>query len=592
MTLSPVLPKSAPFSAEDIDLLNRVVPRTTPMQRSWLAGFLAGLDASQPSAAAQVVAPPRPRTPLTILYATESGNTEALAFKAKKAAQKAGFDARAVDMGDADLDVLSQAKALIVYASTWGEGDPPQRAAEFYEKLMASGAPKLDGVPFAVLALGDTAYVNFCAIGRNIDARLEALGGVRAAARADLDLDFAKQAAAWTDSALLKLRPPEPVSATVVHVDFKGAAAPDDIEEPVHTADNPLEARIGALVDLNGTGSSRETWHVEVETDDAAFRYAPGDAIGVVPENDPELVSRLLDTVGLGGDLGLRAELIQKFDVTTLSRPLVDSYAKLTGRDDVANLGAAEAFSVFAADRQLIDLFESHPEKLTPEQLKSLLRPLPGRLYSVASSPAAHPGEAHLLVGAVKWSSHGKQRKGVASSYLGDRRKPGDAIRVYVKPNRHFRLPEDGARPIVMIGAGTGVAPYRAFVEERAETGARGRSWLFFGERNYTFDFLYQLEWQDHAASGALSRIDVAFSRDQPEKIYVQHRLWERRAELLRWIGDGAHLYVCGDEKGMAKDVDATLVRILAEPVRGDEEAGRARLAALRKENRYQRDVY
>ncbi len=592
MTAVPVLPKGAPFSAEDIELLNRFVPRTTPMQRSWLAGFLAGLDAAHPGAAAQPAAVARPKTPLTILYATESGNTEGLALKTRKLAQKQGFDARVFDMGEADLSVLAQAKSLIVYASTWGEGDPPQRAIEFYNALMGDGAPKLDGVQFAVLALGDTAYVNFCAIGRTIDARLEALGGVRVAARADLDLDFSKQAAAWTEQVLGKLMPPEPASGTVVHVDFKGASSLDDADEPLYTADNPLDAEIGELVDLNGTGSTRETWHVELAAQAPGFTYKPGDAIGIVPENDPDLVAKLLDAVGQGSNSELHAELVRGRDVTTLSRPLVEAYAKLTGRYDVSSLAVAEAFSAFAKDRQLVDLFEAYPEKLTPEQLKSLLRPLPGRLYSVASSLAAHPGEAHLLVGAVRWSSYGKTRKGVTSTYLGERRKVGDTTKLYVRPNRHFRLPEDPARPIVMIGAGTGIAPYRAFVEERTEAGAKGPSWLFFGERNYTFDFLYQLEWQDHLASGALSRIDVAFSRDQPEKVYVQHKLWERRAELLKWIGDGAHVYVCGDEKGMARDVDAMLARILAEPAKGDEEAGRAKLAELRRENRYQRDVY
>jgi sulfite reductase (NADPH) flavoprotein alpha-component len=278
--------------------------------------------------------------------------------------------------------------------------------------------------------------------------------------------------------------------------------------------------------------------------------------------------------------------------VTTLSRSAVENYAKLTGRSDVKALLEGEAYTRFAADRQLIDLFETYPEKLAAEQLVGLLRPLPGRLYSVASSLKAHPGEAHLLVGAVRWTSHGKTRKGVSSTYLGERRKVGSTARIYVKPNRHYRLPADGHTPIIMIGAGTGVAPYRAFVEERVATGAKGKSWLFFGERNFTNDFLYQLEWQDYLASGDLTKIDVAFSRDQPEKIYVQHRLWERRAEVRDWLEEGAHIYVCGDEKGMAKDVDATLVKILAEAAKGDEDAGRAKLKELTKAGRYQRDVY
>jgi sulfite reductase (NADPH) flavoprotein alpha-component len=593
VTAQPLLPKNAPFTPEDIDALNSVVARTTPQQRAWLAGFFAGFEAAQSGAQALPAVAAKPRQALTVLYASESGNAEALAMRTKKMAQKHGLDARIVDFADADLGVLTKAKNLMVFASTWGEGDPPSRAVDFYNALMGVEAPRLEGVRFAVLALGDTAYAQFCATGKAIDERLAALGATRAFERVDLDLDYSKQAAEWTDKALVELAPADAAgTATVVHVDFKGSALLPDDEEPQFTAENPLTGEISALVNLNGTGSTRETWHVEIAAEARGFSYLPGDAIGVVPENDPDLALQLAEVAGLGADGSVVQNLRERYDITTLSRSLVEAYAKLTLRTDVAQLAEPKAFAAFAEDRQLIDLFETHAEKLSPEQLFSLLRPLPGRLYSVASSPKAHPGEAHLLVGAVRWDSHGHKRGGVASTYFADRRRVGDAVRVYVKPNRHFRLPEDGNRPIVMIGAGTGVAPYRAFIEERIETGAAGKSWLVFGERNYTNDFLYQLEWQEHLEAGALSRIDVAFSRDQPEKIYVQQRLWEARADLLKWVDDGAHIYVCGDEKGMARDVDTTLARILADAARGDDEAGRAKLKELTKAGRYQRDVY
>lgn len=592
MTATPLLPKNAPFSPDDIEALNKVVSRSTPQQRSWLAGFFAGFEAAQ-GGAAMPAAAAKPRAPLTILYASESGNCESLALKAKKTAQKHGLDAKVFDMADADMALLAKSKNILVFAATWGEGDPPARAVDFYTALMSDAAPRLDDARFAVLALGDTAYVQFCAVGKAIDARLEALGAKRAADRVDLDLDFAKQAVAWTDGALAKLAPADaPASGTVVHVDFTGGGGhADEDDEPAFTAESPLEAEISALTNLNGTGSSRETWHVELAFDDPRFQYQPGDAIGVLPENNPELVDQLLRATGLASDASLLLKIQKGYDVTTLSRAAVDNYAKLTGRADVKALLEGDAFAKFSADRQLVDLFEAYSEKLTAEQLLSQLRPLPGRLYSVASSIKAHPGEAHLTIGAVRWASHGKKRGGVASTYFADRRKVGSTARIYVKPNKHYRLPADGNTPIIMIGAGTGIAPYRGFIEERAELGATGKSWLFFGERNFTNDFLYQLDWQDHKASGALTNIDVAFSRDQPEKIYVQHRLWERRDELLSWIADGAHIYVCGDEKGMAKDVDATLVKILGGP-NVDEEAGRAKLKELTKANRYQRDVY
>jgi sulfite reductase (NADPH) flavoprotein alpha-component len=593
VTATPLLPRNAPFLPEDIDMLNKVVARTTPQQRSWLAGFFAGFEAAQGGGLAQAAPATKPRAPLTILYASESGNSEALATKAKKAAQKHGLDAKVFDMADVDMAVLAKAKNIVVFAATWGEGDPPSRAVDFYQALMSDAAPRIDGVRFAVLALGDTAYTQFCAIGRAIDARLEELGGVRTFDRVDLDLDYAKQAADWTENALAKLAPKDDqASGTVVHVDFGGAVPQADDDEPKYTAEHPLEAEISALVNLNGTGSTRETWHAEFTLDDPAFTYQPGDAVGIYPENDPAIVDELLQTVGLGSEAALLLKLQKSFDVTTLSRSFVENYAKLTGRADVKSLLEGEAYPKFASDRQLVDFFVAYPEKLTAGQLTGLLRPLPGRLYSVASSLKAHPGEAHLLVGAVRWESHGRVRKGVSSTFFGERRKVGQTARLYVKPNRHYRLPPDGHTPIIMVGAGTGVAPYRAFIEERVADGAKGKSWLFFGERNFTNDFLYQLEWQEYLESGDLTRIDVAFSRDQPEKIYVQHRLWERRADINAWLQEGAHFYVCGDEKGMAKDVDTMLAKILAEPLKGDEDAGRAKLKELMKAGRYQRDVY
>ncbi len=582
--MNALLPKTAPFSTDEIDALNRLVGRASPLQRSWLSGFLAGVD-SVHGAAPQAAAPPRAKVTLTILYGSETGNSEALALKARKAAQKLGFDARVLDMADASLDKLAKVKNLIVIAATWGEGDPPQRAADFTKALLADTAPRLEGVRFALLALGDTAYVNFCATGRIIDARLAALGATRIADRVELDLDFAKKAAAWTDATLATLAPAQDTtslpSTTVVHVDFKAGTHVEDHDEPTFDAENPLAAEITEIVDLNGTGSTAETWHVELATDAQGWSYAPGDAIGVIPGNDPDLVAALLELTGLSGDTALQSKLLTERDVTTLTRPVVEAYAKLTGRSDVAALAAVDRFAPYAADRQIIDLLAEHRERLTAEQLVGLLRPLPPRLYSVASGLSAHPGETHLLVSAVRWQSHDRARKGVASTWLAGK-KSGDTVKLYVKPNRRFHLPTDSARPIIMIGAGSGIAPYRAFIEERAATGAKGRSWLVFGARNYTTDFLYQLEWQEHLASGALSRIDVAFSRDQPEKIYVQDRLAARADELKGWVGDGATIYVCGDEKAMARDVDKALATSLGEQGLDD----------LRRANRYLRDVY
>jgi sulfite reductase (NADPH) flavoprotein alpha-component len=592
MSQQALIPSSAPFSGEEIAALNALVGRANPEQRAWLSGFLAGLAAQAPAPAVQPAAAARTRVPLLILYASESGNAEGLAFAARKLAPKLGFEPRVLDMADAKLSSLAAARHLLVYASTWGEGDPPQRAAEFYGALMGAEAPRLEGLRFAVLALGDSAYADFCATGRRIDARLAELGAIRSAERVDLDLDFQTAASTWTGGALEGLKPAErAASATVVRVDFQhGQEAHAETVLPF-TAEHPLEAEIIERINLSGTGSTRETWHVELATEAAGFSYQPGDGIGVVAQNDPELVAALIDAAGCAGEPALVDHLREKADITTLSRRLAQGYAALTGRRDVAELAAdAQAFAAFAADRQAIDLITAFPERLTAEQLKGLLRPLPPRIYSAASSPAAHEGATHLLVGAVRWSAHGRERRGVASTYIADRRQVGDRLKVYVKPNRHFRLPADATRPILMIAAGTGIAPYRAFLAERAATGAKGASWLLFGERNFSHDFLYQLEWQEHLAAGALTRLDVAFSRDQPEKIYVQHRLWQQREDVRSWIGDGAHVYVCGGEP-MAREVDAMLARILGGS-RRDPAAGRAAVQGLAKAGRYQRDVY
>ena len=593
----PLLPKTAPFAEDQITALNRVMAETSAEQRIWLSGFLAGYQAAMGPAVAPAIpaAAPSLKVPLTILFATESGNSETLALQAKKEAGKLGFAATMLDFAEADLPALAKAKNLVVIASTWGEGDPPERAADFYEALMADPAPRLDGVRFGVLALGDAAYVNFCEVGKKIDARLEALGAERVAPRVDCDVDFERPAATWIKGALEEIRKQAPEEqhsgGAVIHVDF---AHGEGLSADISTYDkaNPFEAEITEWVNLNGSRSAKETIHVEVSLEGSGILYEPGDALGILPLNDEHLAEEILAAVGLQGDDTLRHALIERHDVTTLTRPLVSAYAALTGDSGLKGLLESDALTRFAEGRQVVDLFEAFPHRLTGEQLAGLLRPLPPRLYSIASSQKATPDEAHVLISAVRYNSHGRDRKGVASTFVADRRKRGDRLKVYVKPNKHFRLPADPDTPVIMVGPGTGIAPFRAFLQEREAVGAKGRNWLFFGDRTYTHDFLYQLEWQDMVKSGTLSRIDVAFSRDQPEKVYVQDRMWERRADLYAWLQDGAHFYVCGDEKAMAKDVQAMLLRIVAEQGDKRPEAAEAYLSDLRRQGRYQRDVY
>ncbi len=588
----PVLPESAPFPSEHIRALNAVMAETTVEQRHWLAGFLAGYHAATALPVAAPLAGARAKIPLTILFGTESGNAEGVAAEAKKVAARQGFAARLVDMADASPAEIANAPHLLVIASTWGEGDPPERAVDFFRALMAEDAPRFEGVRFSVLALGDSSYVNFCEVGRRLDARLAELGGERIAARIDCDLDFETPAAGWAKGALDELariaepEPAEPHRGAVI-LDFATPAA-----APAYGKAHPFPAEITELVDLNGSRSSKQTIHLELSLAGSGLTFEPGDSLGIVARNDPAMVEAVLTAAGLGGDGDLGERLAAEFDITVLSRPVMAALARLNPAPALAELLEGDGWRAYLEGRQIVDLLEDFPCTLAPDQLTGLLRKLPPRLYSLASSLKAAPEEAHVLLGVVRYQSHGRERTGVASGLVADRLGVGDRLEVYVKPNKNFRLPEDPDRPVVMIGPGTGVAPYRAFLQERQALGAKGRNWLFFGDRNYTHDFLYQLDWQAFAKAGVLSRIDVAFSRDQPEKVYVQHRLWERRAELYAWLEDGAHLYVCGDEKAMAKDVHAMLARIVADQSGRPAEAAEAWLGDLRKQGRYQRDVY
>jgi sulfite reductase (NADPH) flavoprotein alpha-component len=447
---------------------------------------------------------------------------------------------------------------------------------------MGESAPRLDGVEFGVLALGDTAYAEFCAIGKKLDERLAALGGKRVVDRIDCDLDFATPAAQWIDGALKALAPADAERGRVIAVDFtKPATAP---------ANEIVEAEIVDYVDLNSSRSDKETIHLALAFDGNTPPYEPGASLDIYPENDPALVEELLTLSGVADDI-LRGELIKTRDVTTLSLKSLESYAALTGHADVKALLADGNAREWIAGRQLIDLIESFPVKLTADQLRTLTRPLAPRAYSIASSRREVGDEAHLLISAVRYQSNGRARNGVASTFVADRLKRGQTLRVKLKPNKHFALPALD-RDIVMVGPGTGVAPFRAFVQERRAIEAPGRNWLFFGDRSYTHDFLYQTEWQDALKDGSLARLDLAFSRDTPEKVYVQHRMWERRRDLVEWLDNGAYFYVCGDAKQMAKEVRATLAKAYADVKALSSENAEQAVQSLEREKRYLQDVY
>lgn len=589
MSRQNLLPRTAPFGDGERASLDAVLGTASPTQRAWLAGFLAGLDAAGGQPAAVPAAPPKAAAPLTVIYASESGNSEALAGNVAKLARKQGFKPKVVDFADLDVATLPKAGKLIAIAATWGEGEPPARAVRAYGELMGEGAPRLDGVEFAVLSLGDTSYAEFCAIGKALDARFEALGAKRAAERADLDLDFEKPAADWIKGALKALAPAEQPD-NVVAVDFaRAGAGEDDDAEPSR---EPAVVEVVEHVNLNSSRSDKETIHLALAFEDGAPAYEPGDSLEIFPENDPQLVDEILNAAGLSGDEALRRALLAERDVTTLSAATIERFVKATGHAEAQTLIDSGEAKAWIEGRHLIDLLETYPAKLTAEHVNTITRPLPPRAYSIASSRKEVGDEVHLAIAAVRYETHGRARSGVASVHVADRIRDGAKLRVRLKPNRHFRLPQDPATDIIMVGPGTGVAPFRAFVQERRAVEAPGRSWLFFGDRHFTHDFLYQLEWQDALEDGSLTKIDVAFSRDQPEKVYVQDRITQHAQELVSWLDGGAHLYVCGDAKAMAKDVRAAVVGAYQSAKGLSAADAEAQVAALERSHRYQQDVY
>jgi sulfite reductase (NADPH) flavoprotein alpha-component len=582
----------APFPEDQLTQLKRLLDSASREQRIWLSGYIAGLEdvAAAPAAPAM---PPATKPKLTILYGTESGNAEALAAAARKTASRLGFNVKILDMMDATPTQLAKLGTVLVVVSTWGEGEPPQRAEAFHAALMAPDTPRLEGLKFAVLALGDRAYARFCETGKQFDARLAGLGATRLAPVMECDLDYKKPAAAWIDSTLKLLDNGKPADNVGAVIAFPRPAAIEDEDAQPALIAAPIAAEVTELTNLNSSRSETETYHVVLSLEGSEIAYEPGDSLGFVPTNDPALVEDVLRIAGLTGNDQAHSALSRDFDITLLTRSQIVSYGTLTGEAKLTALAGDEAaLTDFLKDRQFIDLLEAAPHALTPEQLTGLLRPLPARLYSIASSRKAVGEEAHLLIAKVAWGSHGRARRGVASGQVAERLKVGDPLAVHLKGNPHFRLPEDPDRPVVMIGPGTGVAPFRAFLQEREAVGAKGRNWLFFGARRFTHDFLYQLDWQDWHKAGLLSQIDLAFSRDQREKIYVQHRMWEARRELYAWLQDGAAIYVCGDAKAMARDVHAALLSIIADQADVSPEAALEELRRLQREGRYKRDVY
>ncbi|WP_414662951.1 sulfite reductase subunit alpha [Horticoccus sp. 23ND18S-11] len=582
--LVPFVPDSAPFTAE---------------QRAWLNGFLAGLFSRTPAQAAAAVAAP-PLVPLTILFASQTGTSEGLAKRAAKEAGKRGFAATVLDLGQTDAGKLSAEKNVLLITSTYGDGEPPDSAKDIHSAMLAASqaptpAPQLASLRYSVCALGDTNYTQFCKCGADFDLYFEKLGGTRIAPRVDCDLDYEEKFSAWLNAALTAFGP-APSGAAAPAVPAAGLEASTDVATG-YSKQNPFPATLLASHNLNAPGSAKQVHHIAFDLADSGLAYEAGDALGVMPHNCPALVADVLATLGCDGE---EAVTVPDGTTTSLRRALTEIYdlgkpsADLLALCTLVPAGDAASVQAKAAPLHVIDALLAAPGvKPAPADFVRALKKIRPRLYSISSSPKAHAGEVHLTVGAVRYELHGRARKGVCSTFLSDRAVPGETrVGVFVHANPSFRPPQNGDTPMIMVGPGTGIAPFRAFLHERKASGAKGRNWLLFGDQRAATDFLYQEELATLQREGVLTRLDTAFSRDQAEKIYVQQRMLEHAAELYAWLEAGAHFYVCGDASRMAKDVDAALHQVVERAGGKSPAQAAAYVQALKGAKRYARDVY
>ncbi|MGN8163938.1 sulfite reductase subunit alpha [Pantoea sp. 22096] len=582
----PYIPEDAPFNGD---------------QKYWLAGFLAGLhsrllvleDKQQPAAGTGAAA----TTQLHILYGSQTGNAEALAQTAAKSARAKGLVPVVQALGDVDLDVFATMRHVLIVTSTYGEGEMPDNAQLFWDAISASTAPRLEQMHFAVLAIGDTGYDGFCQAGKFIDMRLEQLGAKRVVDRIDCDIDYEEPSSEWLSSSMPQFAASAGSSGTVLE------SAPEAPVIPGSNKSNPYAAALITNKRLSGEQSAKDIRHFEFDLSDSGLKYEAGDALGVIPVNEPSLVSLLLTQLNAdyqtpvpGFDRSLGDLLTYQFEISEPSRKLIEWVGQNTTNQELRHVlqhDDKDALGVWLWGKDTLDLLQLELTRtLAVPEFVALLRPLQHRAYSISSSSKAHPNQVHLTVASVRYHSGGRNRGGVCSTYLAERVRRGEKPAIFISPNKAFRVPANNSAPLIMVGPGTGIAPFRAFLQERQATGAQGKNWLFFGDQHQEHDFIYQdelLAWRDN---GLLTRLDLAFSRDQEKKIYVQSRMLEQGAELYAWLQEGAYFYVCGDASRMAKDVDNALYEVVRQFGGLSTERAADYVDQLKKEKRYLRDVY
>ncbi|PTK29422.1 assimilatory sulfite reductase (NADPH) flavoprotein subunit [Staphylococcus hominis] len=611
---------NSPFTEGQATQINKLLQTLTPEQKVWLSGYLvanqqltSGTSETQGSQIGAVskdtetmlqqnepTIQPEKRA-ITLLYGSETGNAQGLAEIFEERLSNIGHNVTLKAMDEFKPKNLKNVEDLFIITSTQGEGDPPDNAAELHEFIHGRKAPKLEGVRFSVLALGDQTYEFFCQTGRDFDKKLEELGAERLYERVDCDVDYEEDAEKWMANVIntIDSAPEGTQSEQVVSESIKSA------KEKKYSKANPYQAEVLENINLNGRGSNKETRHIEFLLDNFGEEYEVGDCLVVLPQNDPALVELLMSTLGWdpghqiqisedGDTISLEEALTSYFEITKLTKPLLQNAAAYFDNEALEDkVQDSEWIQNYIEGRDFIDLLNDFPpEELEPEDLYQILRKLPPREYSISSSYQSLPDEVHITVGAVRYNTHGRDRSGVCSVQFAERIQPGDTVPIYLKRNPNFKFPKDGDTPVIMIGPGTGIAPFRAHMQEREEYGYKGNTWLFFGDQHFTTDFLYQTEWQEWLKDGVLEKMNVAFSRDTDQKVYVQHRIAEHSKEFNEWLEKGASIYICGDEKNMAKDVHQAIRNVLVKEQNLTEEDAESYLKQMKKDKRYQRDVY
>lgn len=576
MAAVPLQPVTPTVDADDLQALQRLVEKFDRNQLIWSSGYLAGLAGSTAPAASVPAAEAATET-WHVFYATETGNSRSIAEKLVQQASADGFTTKLHDLSSTRPKLLKSVQRAVFILATHGMGEAPEGSEAFFDYWFSDQAAPLNQLEYSVLALGDSSYADFCEMGRRFDERLLELGGTAIAARADCDLDFQASAENWVSSILEYVHE---TGTTVAAMPLPQLHAVPATSE--YSKQRPFRAGVSRQQVITGRHSSKPVLHVELDLEGSGLSYQPGDSLGVLPDNPPQVIDAIAAATRLDADL------LADREITALSRPILDEVA--THHPQLqAILDDRKQFANYLSSRQLIDLAYEYPVDWEQPCFRNALRQLAPRSYSIASSLDANPGEAHLAVAVIDYEKFGRRHWGAASNFLAS---DAGHAQVFVESNEQFRLPDDPTTPIIMVGAGTGIAPYRAFIEHRSEHGHSGNNWLIFGNRNFASDFLYQLEWLRYRKAGVLTHLDVAFSRDQVEKIYVQQRLLEKGKDVFAWLESGAHLYVCGDATHMAVDVHSALLNIIAVSLGGSEDRAREYLQALKSSRRYQRDVY